>query len=272
MAYITAEIKCPSFSRMIPVELYFPSDLPATTGNKVNGVITLLHGLGNCGKDWMMFTAACRYAADNGYILVAPSIDNSFYLNAKYGTPFYSLLTTELQTQLHTIFKIPVEREKNFIAGLSMGGYGAMLIGLSNPDKFAGIGSFSGALDMGAMLEVAKVTPSVAQLFAPIFGDDLSLTPQANLMALVKSVSALPTDKQPKIFHTCGLQDHDDMRILYQNESFHSTADDLPLANYEYKTWNGLHEWNFWDRSLVEFIGKMQNSDYADRKKQDWAW
>lgn len=275
MAYIKANIRSNAFSRSIVVDLYFPTDLPEQTGNKVNGVITLLHGLGNSGDDWMMFSSACRYAADNGYILVAPSIENSFYLDPQYGTPTYTLLTQELPKQLQAIFHIPTERSKNYVAGLSMGGYGALLLGLSNPECYSAIGSFSGAVDMGIMLEATKYAFSsgsapFASIFTPLFGDDLNLTPQADLFALLQNVSTLTANAQPQILQTCGLQDNDDMQILTQNINFAQFAKTLPLAKYEYKTWNGLHEWNFWDRSLAEFIGFIQNSDYAQKKKQDW--
>lgn len=270
MAFIKANIKCPAFGRCISTNLYFPTDLPESVGNKVNGVITLLHGLTNTGDDWMMYSAAPRYAADNGYILVAPDADNSFYLDNRYGSPFYHLLTQELPLQLRSIFHIPDEREKNYIAGLSMGGYGALLLGLSQPDKYAAIGAFSGALDMAAIVNSAKQNPAFAPMLTPLFGDELAMPESADLMKLVQQAAALPKEQRPRIFQTCGLQDNDEMQILTQNQNFNKVAAALPL-DYTFKTWNGVHEWNFWDRSLAEFIGFAQGSDYGARKRQDWG-
>ncbi|MDL2324318.1 hypothetical protein LJC61_04105 [Ruminococcaceae bacterium OttesenSCG-928-A16] len=270
MAFIKADIKCPTFGRTISTSLYFPTDLPENVGNKVKGVITLLHGITNTADDWMMYSAAPRYAADNGYILVAPSADNSFYLDNEFGTPFYTLLTQELPAQLNAIFNIPNEREKNYIAGLSMGGYGALLLGLSQPQKYAAIGSFSGALDMAAMVEAAKQMPAFASVLTPLFGPSLTMPKSADLLKLVQQVATLPSAQQPRIFQTCGLQDNDEMQILTQNQNFNKVAAALPL-DYTFKTWPGVHEWNFWDRSLAEFIGFIQNSDYAERKRRDWG-
>lgn len=271
MAFISADIYCPSVERTLAVQLYFPTDLPAAVGNKVSGVVTLLHGLGNAPANWMMYSAAPRYAADNGYILVVPQADNSFYTDPAFGTPFYTALTLELPAQLRRIFHIPEEREKNFVAGLSMGGYGAMRLALSLPERYAAVGSFSGALDMGAMLQAGRALPAFAPLLSPLFGQGMELPKEADLFALVRGVAALPAAQQPKIFQTCGLQDDDAMHILTQNHSFAALAKTLPLAAYRYLVWDGVHEWNFWDRSFAEFMSFVQGSDYAARKKQDWA-
>lgn len=271
MAFIQADIKCPNAGRTITTRLYFPTDLPDTVGNKVKGVITLLHGITNTGADWMMYSSACRYAADNGYILVAPNADNSFYLDLAYGDAYYTTLTEEWPTQLQRIFNIPTQREMNYVAGLSMGGYGAMLLGLSHPERYAAIGSFSGALDMAGMMAVLKDAPVVSPSFRALFGDSYEVPPYANLMKLAKKVAALPASQQPRIFTTCGLQDDDENgRILTQNYNFRDAVKDLPL-DYTLHTWPGVHEWSFWDRSFAEFIGFVQNSNYGQRKQNDWS-
>ena len=71
MAYIDCKLKSQLLQRTVAVKLYFPTDLPAEVGNTVKGVLTLLHGYTNCGEDWLQMTAAARYAADNGLVLIA---------------------------------------------------------------------------------------------------------------------------------------------------------------------------------------------------------
>lgn len=270
MAFIRADIKLPKAGRTINTHLYFPTDLPDDVGNKVKGVITLLHGIHGAGVDWMMYTAAVRYAADNGYVLVAPSAGNSFYHNEAYGAPFYDIITEELPAQLQAIFKIPTERDKNYIAGLSMGGYGALYIGLQHPERYAAIGSFSGALDMGAMLEEGRKNEIIKPIFAPVVGEGLPLNETSDLFAMAKKVAALPAGQQPKIFVTCGDSDDTDMQILTQTKRFVNAATKAGLP-VTFRTWPGVHEWNFWDRSLAEFIGFVQSSSYGDRKRTDWS-
>ena len=180
MAYIDCKLKSQLLQRTVAVKLYFPTDLPAEVGNTVKGVLTLLHGYTNCGEDWLQMTAAARYAADNGLVLIIPDCDNSFYQNMVYGGAYYSFMTEELPLLLRTIFRLSPPRSQNYIAGLSMGGYGALYLGLSRPDIWAGCASFSGAVDLALMLRDPSV-PGVRETFAPIFGDGLALPLPKNI-------------------------------------------------------------------------------------------
>lgn len=268
MANIQADISINEMGRTLPVQLYFPTDLPAEVGNKVKGVITLLHGLSNNSSSWMHFSAACRYAADNGYILVAPSADNSFYADMVFGPPFYTALTQWLPAQLSAIFKIPTAREINFLAGLSMGGYGALQMGLRNPGRYAAIGSFSGVVDMAYSLEHHD-DPYVRPIMESILGPERKLPDEYNIFRLAERVAALPEAERPRIFCTCGAQD-DFFEINKQNRRLARHLESLGLDCLCQK-WDGVHEWNFWDRSLAEFIGFVQNSGYGAKKRADWA-
>ena len=269
MAYIRAEIKVEEMTRTVPTSLYFPTDLPTEVGNKVKGVITLFHGLGNCPDDWMMMSAATRYAADNGYILVAPNADNSFFADMAFGSPYYTAITEYLPAKLDAIFRIPRHRELNYIAGLSMGGYGAMHVGLSNPDKYAAIGSFSGSLDAEWIMENYRDDPTLRPIMQAAFGTEMSLPKQYDTFHLAKEVAKLPKEKQPRIFCTCGKQDTS-TKMYLQNMAFKKHAQSLPL-DYTFLEWDGVHEWNFWDRSLAEFIGFIQNSNYGTCKRANWS-
>lgn len=270
MAFIKADIKILNHGITVPVNLYYPTDLPAEVGNKIKGVITLLHGFSNTGSDWMMYTSAARYAADNGYVLVAPSAENSFYLDMKHGPAYHTIFTNDLPAQLRAIFHLPDEREKNFIAGLSMGGYGAMHLGLTQPQRYAAIGSFSGCLDVQLMLQLARQKTETSAPFRAVFGDELVATDEQDLLLLLHKVAALTKEEQPRLFSTCGLQDDGFSRILTMCNNFDKVASALPL-DYQYQTWAGVHEFNFWDRSLAEFISFIQNSDYSTKKRSDWT-
>ena len=269
MAYLECKLKSQILQTPVGVKLYFPTDLPAEVGNTVKGVLTLLHGFTNCGDDWMQMTAASRYAADNGLVLIMPDCGNSFYQNMVYGGAYKTFITEEMPILLNRMFKLPQRRDQNFIAGLSMGGYGALFLGLSRPDLYAGCASFSGAVDLSMMLADPTV-PGVREVFGPIFGDSLALPQSSDLRVLAKRVAALPAAQQPKILMTNGLQDIEPFLILQQNDSLHRVMQPLGLANYRRMQWNGVHEWNFWDRSLVYAIDYFLANGYAARKLNDW--
>ncbi|MDR1900528.1 MAG: esterase family protein [Treponema sp.] len=269
MAYISASVYVPEAATNINVELLFPTDSLLVDGRyEVKGVITLLHGLYGSGKDWLQLTAASRYAYDCGYILVCPSCGNSFYNDMAYGPPIYSVILKHLPVQLERIFRIPVGREVNYIAGLSMGGYGAMRLGLLNPDRYAAIGAFSGALDMAALVRVNKDT-QYRSFFTPVFGEDLAVPDDADLIKVVPGAAARSREYGQKIFITCGKQDEENYHIHTQTKNFLDAAKKAGL-DLTYREWDGVHVWQVWDRSLAEFIGFIENSRYGEEKKADW--
>ena len=270
MAYIECKLKSQRLLTTVGVKIYLPCDLPVEVGNKVKGVFTLLHGFTNSGDDWMQMTAAPRYAADNGLALVAPDCGNSFYHNMMYGGAYRTFLIEELPVLLKSMFRFPAKREQNFIAGFSMGGYGALYLGLSRPDLYAGCASFSGAVDVAMMLEHSHI-PGVKEVFEPIFGPDLRLPEASEIRRLAARVASLPADQQPKIMLTNGFQDQEPDYIRYQNDSVDECLRALPLAHYRRLQWDGVHEWNFWDRSLVYAIDDFVNPGYAAKKLNDWA-
>lgn len=269
MASVSCKLRSDVMQTTVDVQLYFPTDLPAEVGNQVKGVITLLHGFTNCGDSWMQMTAAERYAADNGLVLVAPDCGNSFYHDMKFGGAYHTFVTQELPDQLGRIFRLPREREKNFIAGLSMGGYGALYLGLSHPELYAGCASFSGAVDVRYMFEKGD-RALLLPVFGPIFGEDLVFPEDSDLYALFERVSRLDAASQPKILLTNGLEDTPVYEIRQQNDRLHAAVKELPLAHYRRMEWTGVHEWNFWDRSLVYAIDYFLKNGYAARKLADW--
>lgn len=269
MAYVECKLKSMALMSTVSVKLYFPTDNPEEVGCDVKGVLTLLHGYTNSGDDWVQMSAAARYAADNGLVLIMPDCANSFYHDMVYGGAYKTFVTQEMPLQLNRIFRIPQEREKNYIAGLSMGGYGALYLAFSRPDLYAGCASFSGAVDLGLMLQAAD-TPETRAVAIPVFGNVDQLPPESDLHVLARRVAQLPKEQQPKILMTNGLQDLEPYFIVQQNESLHATLKTLGLAQYKRMQWNGVHEWNFWDRSLVYAIDYFLENGYAAKKLEDW--
>ena len=271
MAYINARIRSHVLEHGTEVEMFFPNDYDAQTVPEIRGVFTLLHGFGGTGRDWLRQSAACRYAVDNGLILVAPDCGTSFYCDMVWGERWYTFLTEEMPETLHKIFRLPAEREKNFIAGLSMGGYGAMMLAMNHPERYAGAASFSGAVRLDQMIEASRDIPGQRRTFTRIFGGDMLLPPQYDLRALAQKISGLPPAQQPKLLFTCGTEDMEPYYILPQNRSLHELLRTLPLAQYRYLEWPGNHEWKFWDRSLVHAVDWFLNPGYAAQKQGDWC-
>jgi putative lysine transport system ATP-binding protein len=270
MAFVQVSVFVPEAGMNINVDMVFPNDRRwnAEAGD-IKGVITLLHGFYGCGEDWIRLTAAGRYAYDTGYLLICPGAGNSFYHNMSYGPPWYDIMTQYLPRELHKIFRIPEGRERHHIAGLSMGGYGALRIGLAHPERYATIGAFSGALDLAGLSAAAARAPGAGPFFSAILGDDLFLPAGANLLTISPETAERSRALGQRIFITCGKQDEPLYHVYTQNQKFREAAHGTPL-DITYREWDGGHEWQFWDRSLAEYIGFIDRSDYGDQKRGAW--
>ncbi len=267
MAYIQAEIRSELLAQNMSVSLFFPNDADPTKSCEPKAVIYLLHGMTGNSQCWFSLTSAQRYASDNSIILVAPQAHNSFYADMATGEKYFTYITEELPAMLKSIFNIPTEREKTFVAGFSMGGYGAMLVGLSRPDLYAGCATFSGAVGVATMnREIDANDPFIKRYMVPILGADLVMREELDLTLLAQKVAALPADERPKILSTCGFED-----FLYEgNVMFKTFMQALPLE-FKYMEWTGDHEWGFWDKSLVYAIDYFLDNGYAEKIHQAWA-
>jgi S-formylglutathione hydrolase FrmB len=270
MSFIQAAVFVPEANMNVNVAMVFPHDRRWDPGaGEIKGVITLLHGAYGCGEDWFRLTAAGRYAYDTGYLLICPGVGNSYYHNMTYGPPWFDILTGYLPRELHKIFKIPTGREINHIAGLSMGGYGAIRIGLTYPDRYATIGAFSGAIDLAMAAALSANAPAGRTLLEPVLGENLAVPDEADLLKTAAKAAEKSRAAGQRIFMTCGKQDELAHRIYTQNRNFLQAVKDTPL-DITYREWDGLHEWQFWDRSLAEYIGFIDRSDYGRQKRQGW--
>lgn len=114
-------------------------------------VLYLLHGLSDDHTIWMRRTSLDRYMAGRKMAIVMPAVHRSNYSNQKFGYDYLKFVAEEVPRVCQRFFKISKKREDNFVAGLSMGGYGAMKVGLNYPDRFCAVASMSGVLDFAGL-------------------------------------------------------------------------------------------------------------------------
>ena len=209
-------------------------------------VVYLLHGHGENAGAWFRMTAVERYAYSYGVALIMPEVQRSFYTDMAKGLPYFSYLTEELPSLCSQLFSVSDQREGRFVAGLSMGGYGAVKAGLRRPDLFAGCAGFSGCLDLEALrASLSEMDSSQQGEAQAIFGDGVVINPEDNLFYLVEKTARLPKEQLPKVMITCGTED-----FLYaQNTKFRDVIQTLPYP-FSYREWTGTHEWGFWDQSI----------------------
>jgi S-formylglutathione hydrolase FrmB len=175
-----------------------------------------------------------------------PGVGNSFYADMVHGERFWTYVSEELPALVRMIFPLSSARGNNFVAGLSMGGYGALKLGLRKPECFAAAASLSGALDMAWNVLDSEV-PFVS--FSDIFGDVTKVKNSDNdLFAVVERLKTAKKDI-PRLYQACGVDD-----FLYdQNIRFRDHVRQLGL-DLVYEEGPGEHTWEFWDTYIQKVI------------------
>jgi S-formylglutathione hydrolase FrmB len=160
------------------------------------------------------------------------------------GNKYWTYISEELPELSRSFFPLSAAREDNFVAGLSMGGYGAFKLALRCPHKFSAAASLSGAVDMAARVRGMQEEDRIAE-FRNIFGDDLKISgTDEDIMHLAEKVAASAGPK-PRLYQCCGTED-----FLYDdNVRFKQHAENLKL-DLTYEEGPGTHEWGYWDMQI----------------------
>lgn len=239
MAFLTCNHK----SQTIGKAMQFFAIVPDEQAEKPLRVLYLLHGLSDDCTAWTRYTAIERYVRfNNNTLVVMPDAQKSFYSDMVYGDKYYTYITEELPKYIKALFNVSGKREDTFIAGLSMGGYGAFKAALSKPENYAAAASFSGVLDIASRMN--KDADSFG-LKKTIMGDnDIG---DADLFELLKK----DFKQKPRLLQMCGTAD-----FLYEdNIVFKNTIEKLDF-DYEYRETPGEdHNWGFWDNCIKYALG-----------------
>jgi len=249
-----AFLQCDFFSEVLGLSCSMNVILPQQTNNQIgmesradgkkHPTLYLLHGLSDDHTTWMRRTSIERYAAPLGLAVVMPAVHRSFYTDMARGYRYWTFISEELPAICRSFFSLSDKREDNFVAGLSMGGYGALKLALACPDKFAAGASLSGAVGTG-VLNDTKDTPE----FENIFGDLDQIKGSGNdLFHLAEQVSKSDGPK-PILFQCVGTED-----FLYQdNIEFKKYVEGLGL-DLTYEEGPGTHEWGYWNKMIRKVL------------------
>jgi putative tributyrin esterase len=213
-------------------------------------VLYLLHGLSDDAGAWQRYTAIETLAAAYGLVVIMPSAGRSFYTDQPNGQAYFSYVTEELPRYLGDVMGLLPRRKDTFIAGNSMGGYGAIKAALLRPELYAAAASFSGVLS----LEILKTHPSEARLreFALLFGDLDKLANSEHDPAVWLQRAAQTAAPLPHLFIAVGRQE--DLYPL--SGHFHAACRSLGVSS-EYHEEDGQHDWFLWDRQIRQFLASI---------------
>ena len=240
MAFIDLHYFSPALGKQTGAYVLLPE---AATGPFP--VLYLLHGLSDDHTIWLRRTALERYLADLPLAVVMPDGGRGFYCDAVAGYAFETALAVELVDRIDRTFPTQAEREGRFVAGLSMGGYGAMKFVLSHPDRFSAGVSHSGALAFGHSYG-SDQDDAFGREFGRVLGTDYAGGPN-DLFALAEKRHAEGT--LPRLRIDCGVDDF----LIESNRAFttHLTEKGIP---HEYAEHPGAHTWTYWDRHIQDSL------------------
>lgn len=213
-------------------------------------VLYLLHGLSDDHSVWLRHTSIERYAMEYGIAVVMPDAGRSFYADMKYGLSYYTYISYEIPHIIRTMLPISSVREDNYIAGLSMGGYGAFMIALRNPDQYAAAASLSGTLDLTPGFSFPE--EGYQKMAKQIFGSKLDyIRSDYNLLRLVKK-QCMSGEELPRFYQCCGTEDF----VYCVNRRFRAAALKYGL-DLTHEEGPGAHEWSYWDSNLRRILTWM---------------
>lgn len=218
------------------------------TGESTYKTLYLLHGLSDDHTTWMRRTSIERYAAEKSIAVVMPNVARSWYADTAYGAKYLTFVAKELPEVCRSFFRgMSAKREDNLVAGLSMGGYGAIKVALTNPDLFGGCASLSGALDA---CEFLHTSVSPAERHGIINTEELAGSP-LDIFTMAKR--HLEERKPfPKFYMWCGTQDS----LRKDNDRFHALLDEHSVEHL-YETANGDHSWKYWDIHIQDALNYL---------------
>ena len=240
-----------TFNAIIPVDKFGPQAENAE--QKPLKTLYLLHGIFGNYTDWVNGTRIQAWAEANDLAVIMPSGENRFYLDdEKSGELYGEFIGKELVEFTRKLFPLSDKREDTFIAGLSMGGYGAIRNGLKYAENFGCVIGLSAAL----VHDTWKDADNSAPIFTfrrnyseAIFGEydkvkGSDKDPKALLLKLKEEGRPVP-----KMYLCCGTEDG----LVTANRDFRDFLNENGV-DLTYVEGPGKHDWVFWDTYIKKVL------------------
>lgn len=242
-----AHLRCDFRSDAMGMNTSMTVILPEKTDLSQVPVVYLLHGLEDNCTGWARYTSVERYAREKNATLVMPEVQRSFYADMDRGISYFTFIHDELPEICRGFFGFSAKREKNYLMGLSMGGYGTLKCVLQTPERYAGAAAFSAVADIEEF--VAVQIPAEKRELQAVFGQSLEIPADCNLLTLAEKADAA---RLPKLYMACGEQD-----ALYAANV--RLADKLTAlgADIRFEHWTGIHNWEFWDAAVRKALDHL---------------
>ena len=252
MAYYRIEYFSKALCRQTSFEMLIPNDQREVKEEKPMTTLFLLHGYTGKAGNWVPEGLPEKY----NFAIVMPTTENGFYLDGlSTGHAYQTLVGVELVNYVRKTFNLARTPKDTFIAGLSMGGFGALHTALAYPETFGKAAALSSALIVHG---IAHMKPGqdngVANYdyYHECFGDlETVETRDCNPEVLARKLKAAGK-KLPDIYMACGTEDF----LIENNRAFHRFLEKEKIA-HEYHEGKGVHDMVFWREYIAKAIDWM---------------
>jgi putative tributyrin esterase len=246
--------------------------LPEPLNRRPDKLLYLLHGNSDDATAWQRQTSIERYAQEHRMAVALPAVRRgSAYVNQLHGDDYFTYITQEVPWILEHRLHLAPDPAHTFVAGLSMGGYGALHWALAQPERFAAVASLSGGVSrtaaagaqalaclndaqaMQALKQKDRARYLSAMEFRMTFGGLTGYEEQDDVHLLRQAKAAVKEGKRlPRIFMACGTED-----FLYDaNIALHQGLEKLGVA-HTFAEGSGSHTWDFWDQWIQRAMDFM---------------
>ena len=221
----------------------------------------LLHGLYGDYKNWSTLTSLAKYARNLNVIIAMPDAGNSWYVDSATNSAdkYEAYIVEDFIREIDARYRTKPERSARAIAGLSMGGYGAVKFALKYPDQFSFVGGISAALDAAGDLD--ETHSEFREGLRKAFGEAGNPARQQN--DVFPLLAAADMKALPYFYLDCGA---DDM-FLGVNHRLAARLQQMKIP-YEFHEMPGGHEWNYWDGAIQRFLNVVVRQKFAERTRR----
>ncbi len=265
MAYLTMNMRSVVLQMDTSVNVLLPEkryERQALEPNRKYPVLYLLHGHGDDHSAWIRKSMIEYLTRDLDMVVVMPTVYRSYYTDCKYGLKCLTYVAEELPVKMANFFPISTKREDTFVAGNSMGGYGAFRLALGYPEKYGAAASFSGALtpfgdidtDQDEAFTLTRSQDYLDNRYRNFGSREEFAASDNNLVRLVRRLNQSGKVK-PMLYQCCGTEDF----VTYgQNVCFHKFMEQEGQGfGYEYFEGPGNHNWDFWNPQIPVMLKKF---------------
>ncbi len=267
MAQLQINFASRSLMRMVTINAIVPSDKHTAPGQtarekKPFKTLYLLHGIFGNYTDWITGTRIQAWAEDRNLAVIMPSGEVNFCVdNEASGQMYGEFIGHELVEATRDLLPLSRKREDTFIAGLSMGGFGAVRNGLKYHDVFGCLAGLSSAFILERAVNSTYDDPSPIGrrgYMESVFGDlNKLLGSDKDPRGLITQLKVNDADI-PRIYLCCGTEDF----LLEANRNYHRFLNDNGVE-HTYVEGPGAHNWEYWDEYIKKVLDWLPLEDKA---------